>query len=147
MFQDTEPTSSVFSIGTESNVNTSTASHLAYFWHSVAGFSKFGIYTGNGDADGPFLFTGFRPRLLYIKKVDAVNNWRVRNTASSTSNTITKILWWDLDFAETSNSAYSFDVHSHGFKIRTGNSDFNGSTNTYIYGAWGDTPLKYGNTF
>ena len=145
-FQDTEPTNSVISIGTESGLNTSSGTHVAYAWHSVEGYSKFGSYTGNSNNDGPFIYTGFRPRILFTKRTENSGGWRVRDTARDTFNTSDTILWWDLSQQEYSNSDYSIDILSNGFKLRTSSNDFNASEK-WIYGAWGDVPFKYNNTF
>ena len=146
MFQNTEPTNSVASIGTQSNVNTSGLDYVCYAWHNVEGFQRFGSYAGNGNADGTFVYTGFRPRMLFTKKTTGVGGWRTRDTARDTYNPSDTILWWDLSQQEYSNSNYRIDILSNGFKLRTSSSDFN-STGTWLYGAWGDVPFKYNNTF
>ena len=146
MFQNTEPTNSVASIGTQSNVNTSGLDYVCYAWHNVEGFQRFGSYAGNGNADGTFVYTGFRPRMLFTKRTTGVGGWRTRDTARDTYNPSDTILWWDLSQQEYSNSNYRIDILSNGFKLRTSSSDFN-STGTWLYGAWGDVPFKYNNTF
>lgn len=125
-----------------------TQNWVAYCWQNIEGMQKFGSYTGNGDSDGPFVHTGFRPRMLFTLLDNSTSGWRVRDTARSPNNPTIKILWWNLNFQEYSNSSqYPFDILSNGFKVRTGTSDFNGSGSTYFYGAWGDVPFKYNNTF
>ena len=74
-FNNTAPTSTLFSIGYGADVNPNTANLVAYCFAEIAGFSKFGSYTGNGSADGPFVYTGFRPTYVLIKRTDAVENW------------------------------------------------------------------------
>jgi hypothetical protein len=145
-FQSTDPTSSVISLGTSSGTNASGNDFVCYAWHNVEGMQKFGSYEGNANADGPFVYTGFRPRMLFTKRTESTGGWRVRDTARDTFNASTKISWWDSSSIEYSNSAYSIDILSNGFKIRTSSNDFNASEK-WIYGAWGDVPFKYNNTF
>ena len=145
-FQDTEPTSSLVTIGTESGLNTSSGTHVAYCWTPIEGYSRFGNYEGNGNANGPFIYTGFRPRLLWTFRTDAASGWRVRDTARDTFNPTDTIVWWNYDSAEASNSSsYAIDLLSNGFKLRTSQGDFNNSGSIYIWGAWGDIPFKYNN--
>jgi len=120
---------------------------IAYVWHDVEGFQKFGSYEGNGNADGPFIYTGFRPRLIFIKNAGSTGNWEVRDTARDTFNPLDTTLLWDSSTSEASHSVYNLDVLSNGFKIRTTSANYNSSGVSYIYGAWGDTPFKYNNTF
>ncbi len=133
--------------GSESGyTHDGTSKFVAYCWQNVEGFQKFGTYEGNANADGTFVYTGFRPRMLFTKRTESAGGWRVRDTARDTFNASTKISWWDSSSIEYSNSAYSIDILSNGFKIRTSSNDFNASEK-WIYGAWGDVPFKYNNTF
>ena len=145
-FQDTEPTNSVISIGSESGVNTSSGTHVAYVWHGVDGYSKFGKYSGNGNANGPFIYTGFRPRLLILKRTSSAGGFRIWDTQRHTFNPNDAILRWNDSGAEdTANQAVDF--LSNGFKLRSSNQYVNESGGTFIYMAWGDVPFKYNNTF
>ena len=146
-WNDTEPTTSVISIGTNNRVNGSSKNIVCYAWHSVEGYSKFGSFEGNSNADGPFIYTGFRPRLVFCKAADATENWQVRDTARSTFNADSQVrIYWNSDLAEGSASTASpIDFLSNGFKVRGSNSEIN--TNTIVYGAWSDVPFKYNNTF
>ena len=114
-------------------------------WHGVDGYSKFGLYTGNGDADGPFIYTGFRPRTIFVKRSSTTGGWWVFDTARDTHNPVDRYIGWQEASTEGTNS--NFDFLSNGFKLRTSDGDFNGSGSTIIYGAWGDVPFKYNNTF
>ena len=145
-WNDTAPTTSVISLGTNARCNGSSNNMVGYAWHSVDGYSKFGRYEGNANADGTFVYTGFRPRFLFTKNVDGVGGWRVRDTERNTDNPSDTILWWDLTQQEYTNANYSIDILSNGFKLRTSSGDFNAS-NTWAFGAWGDVPFKYNNTF
>ena len=128
-------------------VNGSSNTYVAYVWADVEGMQKFGAFEGNGNADGPFVYTGFRPRLVFCKAADAGENWQVRDTARSTFNADSQVrIYWNSNGAEGSASTASpIDFLSNGFKVRGSNSEIN--SNTILYGAWGDVPFKYNNTF
>ena len=136
------PTSTVITV--EGNTtNLSTSNHVAYVWHSVAGFSKFGAYEGNSNADGPFVYTGFRPRLIFVKLVDSAGDWWVEDTERDTYNPLTTYIAWNRTDANA--TGIDVDVLASGFKIRSSSGDFN--SDTVVYGAWGDVPSKYNNAF
>jgi len=143
------PTSSVFRVGQPGNLmpNNSTTDVVSYCWHSVEGYSKFGTLVGNGNADGPFIYTGFRPRLIFIKNAGSTGNWEVRDTARDTFNPLDTALMWDSATLEASDPVYYLDVLSNGFKIRTTSANYNSNGVSYIYGAWGSVPFRYNNTF
>ena len=146
MWNDTEPSTTLISIGNESNVSTSGLDYIIYAWHSVEGFSKFGSYEGNGSADGAFIYTGFRPSLIFLKRTDSTGSWLVHDNKRDTENPVNKILLWDTTDAEFE-SGDRVDFLSNGFKLRNSNAGMNGSGNDYVYGAWGNVPFKYNNTF
>jgi len=146
-FQDTTPSNTVIYIGNDSNINTSGADQLAYAWHGVEGYSKFGSYEGNADNDGPFVYTGFRPRMLWIKEADNADDWVVYDTARDTANTgSSKVTRFESSVVEFDGSTRAIDILSNGFKIRTSNNTINQSS-TFVWGCWGDVPFKYNNTF
>jgi hypothetical protein len=141
VWNSTAPTSSVFSVGSSSGANGSTNAMVAYCWTPIAGFSAFGSYTGNGSTDGPFVYTGFRPRWVLIKSSSAGSQWILHDTARDTYNTTSATLFPNLSNAEAANN--SFDMLSNGFKIRTGAGDStNDSSATYIYMAYAENPFK-----
>ena len=147
-WNSTNPTSSVFSVynpGSGGYSNGNGYTYVAYCWATVAGFSQFGSYTGNGSTDGPFVYTGFRPKFILIKRTDSVGDWLAKDTSRNTSNSATATLYPDLNNAETTGSA-DMDILSNGFKCRsTGSGDLNGSGGTYIYAAFAENPFKYAN--
>jgi len=153
VWNDTAPTASVFSVGTSALVNTNNDTYIAYLFSEVEGFSKFGSYTGNGSSDGPFVWCGFRPRWVMIKRSDAsstYSNWYICDSARNTFNVGTNFLNADTAKAEniyTDNSGGSFpiDFLSNGFKYRLNNSggDVNASGGTYIFAAFAESPFKY----
>jgi hypothetical protein len=140
---NTAPTSSVFTVATSGAVNGSTNNLVAYCFAAVDGYSAFGKYTGNGSStDGPFVFTGFRPRWVMIKNTqDGTTNWYIYDTSRDTYNIASSYLMSNLSNAEASFSA--FDILSNGFKIRTSNLNFNNSGQTHIYVAFAESPFKY----
>ena len=145
IYNSTAPTSSVFSLGAS---YAGSGAGISYCWHDVEGFQKFGKYTANGNADGPFVYTGFRPRLLVIKGIDTTNSYMVFDTARETANPIDKNLHWDASAAEATEDYRDLDILSNGFKIRSDNGALgHPSGDEYIYMAWGDVPFKYNNTF
>ena len=146
------PGASVFTVGTAGNLmpNNSTTDVISYCWHNVEGYSKFDVYEGNGNANGTFIYTGFRPRMLFIKRADGTGNWECRDTERDTYNPLDTTIIWDSDTLEASSAAstaYPIDILAGGFKIRTTSANYNTSGSNYIYGAWGDAPFKYNQTF
>ena len=143
-WNNTSPTSTVFSVGTGTSVNQNTNSMVAYCWAEIAGFSKFGSYTGNGSTDGPFVYTGFRPKYVMIKCSSAAgNDWPIIDTSRATYNAAGPELYADLSQAE-STSNY-IDIVSNGFKIRSTGGQVNTSATTYIYAAWAENPFNNSN--
>ena len=142
------PTSTVFDITYTEGLGENGETHIGYFWRSIEGYSKFGKYTGNGDADGPFIYTGFRPRLIFVKRIDSTASWYAWDTARSTFNKIDDYIEWDQNTPEeTGYAGQAYDFLSNGFKARGNNNIGNSTGGTYIYGAWSDVPFKYNNTF
>lgn len=145
-FNSTAPTSSVFSVGTHTDVNTNAATYVAYLFAEVAGFSKFGGYTGNGSADGPFVHCGARPRFILVKRTDSSTNgdWRILDTARDSYNVERGVLFPNASSTEDIASDW-LDVLSNGFKLRTTSSGVNASGGTYVYAAFAEFPFKYAN--
>ena len=138
-------TSTVFSVNaTDGSNSPNTDAMIAYVWHSVEGYSKFGSYTGNSNNDGPFIYTGFRPRMVFLKLRDSAGDWWIYDSARDTANPVNKYISWNRTDAEA--SGLNADFLSNGFKLRNTSGDFNSSA-TILYGAWGDVPWKYNNTF
>jgi hypothetical protein len=126
------------------SLNTSGANMLVYCWAPIAGYSAFGSYTGNGSSDGPFVYTGFRPRFIMVKRSDSTGNWILWDTARNTFNVTNNVLYPNLSQAEDSPSSQRIaDILSNGFKIRGTDTDVNASGGTYIYMAFAENPFKY----
>jgi hypothetical protein len=143
------PTSTVFNVPGNVGLNNNNGwTYVAYCFAPVAGYSAFGSYTGNGSADGPFVYTGFRPRWIMIK-CSSTNNgytfWDINDATRSPYNTLSNTLCANLSDAEDSSNIgnQSIDFLSNGFKIRTGGSSKNISGQTYIYAAFAEHPFQY----
>ena len=149
MFNDTAPTSTVFSIGTNANVNNNTEGHLAYVFSEVEGFSKFGTYKGNGNADGTFVYTGFRPAWIMIKRTDTTASWYIYDFARLLYNPLGSLnqpLLADTTGAEGgADASWYIDGLSNGFKLKNASNFDNASGGTYIYMAFAENPFKYSN--
>jgi len=144
-WNNTAPTSSVFTVNTNGSgyTNVNTKNYVAYCFAEVAGFSKFGSYTGNGSADGPFVYCGFRPRFIMIKNSSGVANWTIVDTSRDTYNVANKRLFPSTSDAENT-AANNCDILSNGFKIRIGSdTGANTSGSTYIYAAFAESPFNY----
>jgi hypothetical protein len=137
------PTSSVFSIG---SAFANGGTYVAYLFAEVAGYSKFGSYTGNGSADGPFVYCGFRPRWIMVKRTDSSTNgnWEIIDTSRDTYNQAFLDLSANLSAVENATDGAAWDILSNGFKCRDGTSTGtkNVSGGTYIFAAFAENPFK-----
>jgi len=141
-WQDTNPTASIFYLGQDTATNQSSQTYITYAFSEVAGYSKFGSYTGNGNADGTFVFTGFRPAWILIKRTDSASEWSLFDTARKTFNVGDLRLEPNSSSVEDSNSVNYHDILSNGFKMRNSDAARNGSGATYIYLAFAESPFK-----
>lgn len=141
-FNNTSPTSSVFSVGTFTGTNGSSLGIIAYCFAPVAGYSAFGSYTGNGSADGPFIYTNFTPRWILVKST-STGYWHMFDSARPAYNPETLVLYANIAAAEA--SVAGLDFLSNGFKIRYGNAGINASGETFIYACFASNPFKYAN--
>ena len=120
----------------------STNDHIAYCWTSIPGFSDFGSYEGNGSDDGPFIYTGFRPAWIMIKRTDAANNWQIYDSVRDPYNPMKLTLQADTTSVESGSSDEYFDFTANGFKIRDGSANWlNNSSGDYIYAAFAEFPF------
>lgn len=140
-FNGTAPTSSVFSIGSRKHTN-SNGGMIAYCFHSVDGFSKFDHYVGNGSADGTFVYTGFRPAFVMVKRYNTTGNWLMYDSKVDEYNVMYQRLYANLNLADGASGA-DIDFVSNGFKHRRTEVDQNASNSKYIYMAFAETPFKY----
>ena len=140
-WSDTAPTSSVFTVGTNGDTGDAD-NYVAYCFTEVQGYSKFGSYTGNGNADGAFIYLGFKPAWLLVKQTDGADNWQLVDNKRDPINLVDAFLMPDTSSAEnTHDNNIQVDFLSNGFKCRNTNSVFNGSGNSYIYMAFAEHPF------
>jgi hypothetical protein len=141
-WNNTNPTGSTFSLGSASTVNFNATTYVAYVFSTIAGYSKFGSYTGNGSADGPFVYLGFRPRFVLFKTItDGTTSWLMMDSSRSVYNLQGANLFPNLANAE--NTVGAVDFLSNGFKLRINDLSVNGSGGTYIYAAFAENPFSY----
>ena len=138
-YNQTAPTSTVYSIAGGLD---DADDYVAYCFSEVPGYSKFGSYTGNGSADGPFVYLGFRPAFLMVKRTTAAGNWGVWDTTRDTYNAVVYELVPNASDAETTAAGVRLDILSNGFKLRNTGVAYNASGSTYIYMAFAENPFK-----
>jgi hypothetical protein len=138
------PTDTVIGLGGNSSVSGSGDNYVAYCFAEVEGFSKFSSYTGNGSDDGPFVYTGFRPAWVMVKRSSSAGEgWWIYDNKRDTFNITDNILEVNSSNAEISGGTYPIDMVANGFKIRGLNALLNTSGATYIYMAFAENPFKY----
>ena len=139
-WNNTSPTSTVFTIGIDNGANASGDSFIAYCFAEIKGYSKFGSYTGNGSADGPFVYTGFKPAFVIQKNASAsATPWFLfDNKRNPFNKTDLKI---NPNSSDVESAANEIDMLSNGFKVRTSGSYTNGSGNSIIYMAFAENPF------
>jgi hypothetical protein len=143
-WNNTTPTSTVFTVNNYQVVNTSAKNYVAYCWTPIAGYSSFGVYTGNGSVsnDGPFIYTGFRPRWVMIKATTNISgNWVIIDTSRLTYNQNGTALYANVANSEV--TTVYIDTLSNGFKIRNNSTNLNNSaSDTYVYACFAENPFK-----
>jgi len=144
MWNNTVPNSTVITLGTSTDSNQSSATFVAYCFAAVAGYSAFGSYTGNGSADGPFVYTGFRPRWWMIKSTGGAD-WYMWDSSRNPYNLVADMLRPNISNAELNSATYVFDFVSNGVKVRGAGSEINSSGVTYVYACFAENPFKYAN--
>ena len=146
-WSDDAPTSTVFTIGSDGLVNTNAQDYVAYVWAPVKGYSSFGAYTGNGNADGTFVYTGFRPSLVITKYTSGggTGGWNIQDDKRNTYNPVDTILSANTDGADSTSSGNAMDFLSNGFKWRANYSDGNTSGGFFSYAAFAEFPLVSSN--
>jgi len=142
----TAPDATNLTLTAYGQVNGSSNTYVGYFWADVDGMQKFGGYKGNGNADGPFIYTGFRPAMVFIKRTDGAGSWQCHDSKRDTNNPVNQILLWNTTDAEFT-SGTRLEFFSNGFKLVNSNAAINASGGDFVYGAWADVPFKYNNTF
>ena len=138
-WNDTAPTSSVFSVGSSANTNNGSDDFIAYCFAEKKGYSKFGSFVGNGNANGPFIYTGFKPAWVMIKANDS-ENWIIFDNKRPGYNLTDALLKPNLNNVE-STSGVKFDLLSNGFKARVSDAEGNSSGDDFIYMAFAEAPF------
>ena len=139
VWNNAAPTSSVVSVGTDSAVNQSGSTHMAWCFAEKKGYSKFGTYTGNGNADGAFIYLGFRPAFIMVKDTNTATEWHMSDVARRPTNPNNSYVSASSNAVE--NTSNPTDFLSNGVKIKTSNNGWNKSGDTFIYWAFAENPL------
>ena len=139
LLNGTAPTSSVIHLGNNVLINDNGEDVIAYCWHSVEGYSKFGSYTGNGSADGSFVYLGFRPAWILRKDIDSTNEWTLIDSTRSPNNPTNETLVPNA--ADAEDGDFDIDILSNGFKCRTSESAHNRNGGTYVYACFAENPF------
>jgi len=134
------PSSTVFGVANDFWVNSASTNYIAYCFAEKQGYSKFGSYVGNGNDNGPFIYTGFKPAFV-LTKGTTVSQWRLYDSARSPNNVNINRLFPYSSSAEATDTDAGIDMLSNGFKIRGSGGDYNASGTTYIYMAFADNPF------
>ena len=147
-FPSTAPTTTVFSIGTPNNTNGSGATYIAYCFADVKGYSKFGIYIGNNNASGPFIYTGFRPAWVLVKRANGSgNNWQLHDIKRTQyTQPINHRIAPNVTLAEQTGDTLGFEFFSNGFRPNNANGDYNDNLDEYIYMAFAEHPFVANNS-
>ena len=145
-WRDTYPTSSVFTVGANGNVNYSGDDFIFYAWHSVEGYSKVGSFTGNNSVtDNAFVYTGFKPAFLLVKNTGASGQyWTLWDNKRDTYNVANKVLEPNDPRVEQVNANTTVDFLSNGFKPKNNNAQC-GGYGSFLYYAVAESPFKYSN--
>ena len=151
IWNDTAPTSSVFSIGTNGGTNGSSNNYIAYCFAEKKGFSKFGSYAASGKTDGNFIYLGFKPAFFMYRRYDSTGNWGMKDNKRSGTSALqnfgqmnpnqTQNPSANVDSVENKASAFAVDFLSNGIKIRGGDGDINTNGGSYLYMAFAEEPL------
>ena len=142
LFNNQYPSSTVFGVANDFWVNSASTNYLAYCFAEKQGYSKFGKYVGNGNGNGPFVYTGFKPAFVMVKRSDSTGSWFILDTKRSPSNLADNYLSPSANSAESNYlSAFQLDIVSNGFKLRTSYAETNASGGSYIYMAFAENPF------
>jgi len=141
IWNDTTPTTNLFTVGSSSSVNGSGLNYVFYAFSDIKGFSKFGSYTGNGSTDGTFVYTGFKPAWILMKVSSTTDSWMLMDNMRSPYNQVISQLEPNTANAASDNTARAMDFLSNGFKFRSNNTQNNASGATYIYAAFAENPF------
>jgi hypothetical protein len=138
-WNNTSPTSTLITVGSNGDINASGETYVSYCWTAISGYSEFGSYVGNGSADGVFVYCGFRPRFVMVKKTNGISSWTMLDSSRSPSNVVNKYLYANETSAD---NTFTFaDFLANGFKWRTTEGSVNASGDTFIYMVFAENPF------
>tara|TARA_B110000977_G_scaffold102837_1_gene134346 strand:- start:813 stop:1862 length:1050 start_codon:yes stop_codon:yes gene_type:complete len=141
-FNDIAPTSTVWNVGTGNGNNSNNVNYVSYCFTDVQGYSKFSSYIGNGNADGTFVYTGFKPAMVILKRTSgAIGDWLIFDDKRNSFNEVDKRLYPNGDYVEESSASSGIDMISNGFKLRGTSANEWNKVNSYIYLAFAAEPL------
>ena len=143
IYQSQAPSDSLIYLHGQARVNQSSGNHIMYCFHSVEAYSKVGVYVGNGNANGVFVWTGFRPAWIMQKKSSGTGHWHIWDNTRNPSNEVTRYLSADETANEYTDGG--IDILSNGFKARKSGTGLNANAATYIYLAFAEQPFKFAN--
>ena len=139
-FNSTAPTSTNITVGTNSATNTDGDNYIMYAFTDIKGYSDFGTYEGNGNASGPFIYTGFKPAFIMLKSVDSAQVWSIRDSGREPTNPAKLAIYANETGVESDHTNNSVDLLSNGFKLRNPYSE-NVNNETFTYMAWAEHPF------
>jgi hypothetical protein len=147
MWNDTAPTSSVFSVGTAHEANASSENYIAYCFAEKDGFSKIGAYRGNGSTNGPYIYTRFQPSFVVWKRTNDVGRWQILDVARDTTNVVGNAMTTGINWNSSSQeyTGWLVDFYSNGFKPKQTEVETNANASTFLYMAFSEFPDKYSN--
>jgi len=146
IWNDTEPTTTVFTVGTSTTVNQSGQDYIAYCFSQKSGFSSMGSYVGNGSTDGSFIYTGMSPAIIIAKKTSGTGDWFINDIKRNTFNVVNSQLYPNLNDPEENVNATQLDILSNGFKLKgTTSNALNSGNDTYIYLAFAESSIVSSN--
>ncbi len=147
MWNDTAPTSSVFSIGTAHEANASSENYIAYCFAEKDGFSKIGAYRGNGSTNGPYIYTRFQPSFVVWKRTNDVGRWQILDVTRDTTNVVGNAMTTGINWNSSSQeyTGWLVDFYSNGFKPKQTEVETNANASTFLYMAFSEFPDKYSN--
>ena len=140
VWNDTLPTTSVFSVGTDARVNSDAVDYIAYCWTGVQGFSQFATFFGSGGQAGPFIYTGFSPAFIIMKEYNNATGWGIWDDTRIGYNPQNSVIQPNTTSTPYTGTSYAIDFLSNGFKIRNNDGAYNGNGDYYIYGAFAKVP-------
>ena len=140
-WNDTNPTSAVFTVNTHASVGADGSTYVAYCWAEKQGYSKFGSYVGNASVNGTFVYTGFKPAWVMFKKSAGSAAWAIQDNKRTPFNVQQKALFANTTAAENDSADNNVDFLSNGFKLKSDTANYNTNGDLYVYMAFAENPF------